>query len=234
MEKSSKKLKFVANFEMESWFIKNKYSDTAKLIGKKEFIDLASKNVNGCHCKNKKDFTVYLNKYIIKNKKDIIFEIKQKKKIIEKRWHKFEKKFFYSLEQITGVNWKYKNYKCYLCSTCFFGGDYDIQKPNIYINPLSKHGDPSYVIFHELSHLLFWNYVFLKYSKSFVKENYYFLWKLSEIMVNFPLLKLDLKFYFPLTIPEKLRKFGKPIVEKFSIMNFTDIIDSEIKNREEL
>jgi hypothetical protein len=133
------------------------------------------------------------------------------------------------MKEITQIEWRYKTYRVYLLYSCFWGGDYDINKPNIYINPLLKFGDPIYVIFHELSHLLYWEYIYSNYSQKFIKKNEKLLWNLSEVIVNYPLLKLKIAYEIPLIIPPNLKKFSTAIIKKFSSKSFSEIIEHEIK-----
>ncbi len=59
------------------------------------------------------------------------------------------------------------------------------------------------------------------------------LWRLSEVMVNYPLLKMKIDFKFPLIVPKKLTVFSKNILKKIQIKNFTDLIDEELKKKAE-
>lgn len=231
MFKNRLKLQFVRNFNKEAWFIETKFEEAKKFIGRKRFTYIVNQNIPNCHNNNKKIFYKNIKTYIKTNKNNIVPSIKQEGNNLEKRWKKFEKNFFKQMEEITQIKWKYKTYKIYLLYSCLWGGDYDINKPNIYINPLLKYGDTLYIIFHELSHLLYWEYIYSKYSSKFIKKNYNLLWQLSEVLVNYPLLKLKIKFKFPIIIPRNLLKFSKPITKKFSILNFINIIDEEIKMR---
>lgn len=227
-------LKFINNFPKNRWFIKNKFKEAEKVIGKKRFAYIMNQNIPNCCSKNKRKYKT-LKQYLAKHKKEITFDTKQKGGKLEKRWKKFEKDFFQQMEVITGIKWKYKIYKAYLLFGCFWGGDYDINKANIYINPLLKHGDPLYVIFHELSHLIYWEYICLKYPHKFIKRHFNLLWRLSEVMVNYPLLKMRLDFRFPLIMPANLNKFGQKIIKKFKALSYISIIDSavNIKKRAE-
>jgi hypothetical protein len=227
------KLKFIQNFEKEFWFIENKYKDAKKAIGEDRFSYIINQNIPNIYNKNKKIFYKDLKKYIRTHKQDIVTSIKQKNNKIEKRWREFEKDFFQQMEDITKTKWKYKNYNAYPLFSCFWGGDYDINDCNIYINPLLEYGDPIYVIFYELSHLLYWEYIYSNYSKKFIKKNNELLWKISEVMVSYPLLKLKMNFKFPLVVPGDLKKFSNSMIKIFSKKSFLDIINSEIKKRAE-
>lgn len=229
MKQNLPKLRFIKNFNKEYWFIKNKFAEAKQQIGEKRFIYIVNQNIPIGYNKNEKIFYKNLKAYLEANKNNLIPAIKQKSKIIENRWGKFEKKFFEQAEKITKIKWKYKTYKIYFIHSCFWGGDYDKNKSNIYINPLLEYGDPLYIIFHELSHLLYWEYIFKKYPANFIEKNDCFLWQLSEVMVNYPLLKMKIDFQFPLIIPKNLEKFGKNIIEKCSTNNFIDIIENELK-----
>jgi len=223
------KIKFIIDSKKENWFINHKYGDAEKSIGKNRFIYIVNSNIPNIYNRNREIFYKNIKKYIKLNKKTINSEIHNNSRKITSRWKEFENKFFSETEKITGIKWKHKTYKTYFLYSCFWGGDYDIDKPNIYINPLLKFGDPLYVIFHELVHLLYWEHIYSEYSEKFIKKNYNFLWKLSEAMVNYPLLKIKMNFKFPLVVPEDLESFGKNIIKKFSEMTFINIIDDEIK-----
>ena len=64
---------------------------------------------------------------------------------------------------------------------------------------------------------------------SFIQKNKGFLWRLSEVMVNYPLLKLKLKTKIPLVIPENLALESKGLVKRFSKEFFKEIIKREIE-----
>lgn len=226
------KLKFIKKFGKEYWFIENKYNEARKFIGEKRFIYIMNQNIPNCYSKNKEIFYRNLKKYIEANKKILVLSIAREKTNLEKKWRRFEKDFFQQIQKITKLNWQHKNYKAYLLYSCFWGGDYDINKPNIYISPLLKYGDPLYIIFHELSHLIYWEYISKKYGGKFIKKNYKLIWKLSEIMVNYPLVKMKINFNFPLVVPENLKKFSSGILKKFPSTNFANIIDDELRKAE--
>lgn len=229
MKKNLPKIRFVKNFNKEYWFVKNKFAEAKQQIGEERFAYIINQNIPVGYNKNKIIFYRNLKKYLKTNKNNLIPAIKQKSEIIENRWGKFEKNFFEQAEKITGIKWKYKTYKIYFIHSCFWGGDYDKNGSNIYINPLLEYGDPLYVIFHELSHLLYWEYIFKKYPVNFIEKNDRLLWQLSEIIVNYPLMKMKIDFEFPLIIPKDLEKFSKKIIEKFPTNNFIDIIENELK-----
>ncbi len=227
------KIKIILDFNKEYWFVKNKYKDAQNNIGEKRFAYIVNCNILGIYSRKNNVFYKNLIKYIKTNKKSINLEIRQKTKEIKKKLAKKEKKFLDQAEKITGIKWHYKTYKIYPLFSCFWGGDYDIGKPNIYINPLLKHGDPLYIIFHELSHLIYWQYINSKYSQKLIEKNHNLLWKLSEVMVNYPLLKMKIGFKMPLIIPKGLMKFGKKILGKFETHSYTEIIDEVIKKKAE-
>lgn len=229
MKSKDIKIKFIIDSKKENWFIDYKYSNAEKSIGKDRFTYIINSNVPNVYNRNREIFYKNIKKYIKLNKKTINSETHNNSGKIINRWKNFENKFFRETEKITGVKWGHKIYKTYFLYSCFWGGDYDINKPNIYINPLLKFGDPLYVIFHELTHLLYWECIYSKYSEKFITKNYNLLWKLSEIMVNYPLMKLGIGFKFPLVIPKYLETFGKNIIKKFPKMTFVDIVNSEIK-----
>lgn len=232
MNQKNKKLNFVyGSKSKEFWFIENKFNEAKKSIGEERFAYIINQNILNSFDKDKNIFFNNLKGYIESNYKKILPEIKEKGEILEKRWKKFEKDFFLQMEKITGVKWKYNDYQCFLLYACFWGGDYDINKPNIYINPLLKHGDPLYIIFHELSHLIYWEYIYSKYPEKFILKNNDFLWSLSEIMVNYPLPKLKIDFNFSIIVPEKLSEFSKDIIDQFPSINFIDLINEEINKK---
>jgi hypothetical protein len=61
-----------------------------------------------------------------------------------------------------------------------------------------------------------------------VKKNYTALWKLSEIMVNYPLLKTKLGYKFPLIVPPDIKN-SNVILKKFALKTFRELIDEEVK-----
>lgn len=60
------------------------------------------------------------------------------------------------------------------------------------------------------------------------------LWQLSEVMVNYPLLKIEIDFKFPLIVPKELTVFSNKILENKATKNFADLIDEELKKKTEL
>lgn len=226
MEGNTKARLIVASSEKELWFVENKYNEAEKLIGNDVFKKIIRFNVLGNYANG--DIKKTVRRYFNENKKTIRKETLETKLNLSLKWKKIEKSFFKQCEAVTGRKWLHDTYKIYLTHSCFWGGDYDINKPNIYINPLLKQGDPLYVIFHELSHLLYWEYVTSKYPDKFIDKNYKSLWRLSEIMVNYPLLKIKINFKFTPIIPKELKKLSNRILPKFKHESFTGIIDNEI------
>lgn len=225
------RLKFICDFNKEFWFISNKYDEAAKLIGKKRFGYIVNQNIPNCYSENRDIFHKKLVEYLNSRKKIVIQLSKKRIVVIEKKWKKIETKFFQQMGLKTGINWKHKTYKAYMTYSCFWGGDYDVAKKCIYINPLLEHGDPLYVIFHEMSHLIYWEYIQSNYDKKFITRNNNFLWQLSEVMVNYPLLKIKLGISIPLVIPKKIERLSKSILRKFSSLSYLDIVDQEIKKK---
>jgi len=223
------KLKFIKSFKKEFWFVDNKYSGARKSIGKDRFFYIINHNIPNCSDGSFVSLRNKVKKHIKSNKDEIIHSINENGGKLEREWRKVENVFFQQMEEITKTKWKHKEYKIYLLFSCLWGGDYDIGAPNIYINPLLKYGDPLYVIFHELSHLLYWEFISEAYSQNFIRKNKDFLWRLSEVMVNYPLLKLKLKTKIPLIIPENLVAQSENLVKSFSKKPFKKIIRYEIK-----
>ena len=222
------KLNFLVDYQKEFWFVKNKYRAAQKSIGRKRFDDIINFNIPKAHSNNYDLLIKNILQYLNNRQSVILRDLLKQKNIYQKKWRLFEKKFFSQMEAVTGLIWKNKAYNLYFLYSCFWGGDYDEGKNTIYINPFLKQGDPLYVIFHELSHLLFWEYIYNNYSKKFINQNHFQLWKLSEIMVNYPLLKLSINYQFPLIVPTNIKQ-GNSIIKKFPIMTFCDIIRQELK-----
>lgn len=227
--KNNVKLKFIKSFEREFWFVDNNYSEAKKVIGKDRFLYIINHNIPNCSDESFSDLCDKVKKHIQSSKDEIIRLIDEKGNELEKKWRKTEDIFFRQMEEATEIKWKYKKYNVYLLFSCLWGGDYDIGMSNIYINPLLEYGDPLYVIFHELSHLMYWEFVSESYPQSFIQKNKGFLWRLSEVMVNYPLLKLKLKTKIPLVIPENLALESKGLVKRFSKEFFKEIIKREIE-----
>ena len=224
------KLYFLVDCKKEFWFIKNKYRDAQKLIGKKKFSNIINFNIPETYSDNHKQMVKNISLHLKNQQHNILYNLLKQKNIYQKKWRLFEKNFFNQMEVITGLTWKNKTYALYFLYSCFWGGDYDENGNIIYVNPLLKQGDPLYVIFHELSHILFWEYIYDNYSKKFISQNHFWLWKLSEIMVNYPLSKLTINYKFPLIIPPNIKNADN-IIRKFSTMSFCDIINKELKKR---
>jgi len=229
MIRNNVKLKFIKSFEREFWFVDNNYSGARKVIGKDRFLYIVNHNIPNCSDESFSGLRDKVKEHIKSNKDEIIRLINEKGNELEKKWRKTEDAFFRQMEEATGIKWKYKEYNVYLLFSCLWGGDYDIGAPNIYINPLLEYGDPLYVVFHELSHLMYWEFISESYPQSFIPKNKDFLWRLSEVMVNYPLLKLKLKTKIPLVIPENLAEESKGLVKRFSKESFKEIIKCEIE-----
>ena len=225
------KLQFIKNFQKEYWFIKNKLNAAEKEIGKKRFALIVNYNIPNGYNKDKKKFISDITAYFHSNQKQIQKQISKKAVAIEKGWKKYGDAFFKQVREVTKVRWRYRTYKNYFVSSCFWGGDYDINKNNIYINPLIPQGDPLYVIFHELCHLHYWEHIYSEYSANFIKRNHQLFWELSEVMVNYPLQKIKINYHFPMVIPPYLKRFSSAILKSFPTEEFTDIIKQTIKKR---
>lgn len=221
------RLNFIVHRRKELWFLKNKFKEAEKLIGRKKFTYIIDQNVPGAVEKGIVSPRVVIS-YLRKNRAELSSAMTRRSKDLERRWRKLEHPFFDQMELVTGAKWKHRRYNLYLIASCFWGGDYGIGERNIYVNPLLKHGDSLYVIFHELSHIMYWEYILSKYSNSFVKRNYRKLWELSEIMVNYPLMKIDVPYRFPVVIPPDVRN-GKRVLKKFRKKGYIEIIQEEIK-----
>lgn len=223
------KINFINSFNEEYKFIREKYDDARGKIGEERFVFIVNQNIPNAYHKNKAIFRKNIEHYLKTNEKVLRSDIKKSSIVIKNKWRKVEASFFKKMENITGISWKHKNYNLYLLFSCFWGGDYDETQPNIYINPLLKYGDPLYVIMHELSHILYWEYIYNKYSKTFIHKNKIFLWKLSEVMVNYPLLNLKIGIKIPTVIPPDIKQYGFGLIKKFSRSSYIDIIDREIE-----
>lgn len=225
------KLNFFVDYKKEFWFIENNYRDAQKLIGKKDFINIIKFNIPEVYSNDYNQMIKNISQYLKNHQNSILPKLLKQKAIYQKEWCLFEKNFFNQVEKTTGLKWKNKKYDLYFLYSCFWGGDYDEGGNTIYINPLLKQGDPIYVIFHELSHILFWEYIYDNYPTKFISQNHSQLWRLSEIMVNYPLLKISINYKFPLIIPPNF-KGADSIIKKFAKMTFCDIIHQELKKTE--
>ncbi len=222
------KLNFIVNYKKEFWFIKNKYSDARKAIGKKRFGGIINFNIPEIAVDKYERMVKDVYRHTENKREDVLPKLLKQKMIYQKKWLQFGSRFFRQMEEVTGLTWRKRKYDLYFLFSCFWGGDYDENGNTIYVGPLLKHGDPLYVIFHELSHLLFWEFVHTHYTKGFIKRNHFRIWKLSEVLVNYPLLKISIKYRFPLIIPSTIKNADE-IVKNFSAMSFCDIIQKELK-----
>ena len=229
MKNNYPKLKFITIFDEEYKFIKEKYNDAIKKIGEERFAFIVNHNIPDAYNKNKRVLKENIGFYLSKNKKIISSDIKKSSVLIQKGWTKIEQKFFKHIQDTTGIEWKNNKYNLHLLFTCFWGGDYDEEQPNIYINPLLKFGNPLYVIMHELSHIIYWEYIYKKYSKAFIRKNKKSLWELSEIMVNYPLVNIKVGIEIPIVVPPDIKQYGSKIIKEFPIYSYTDIINKEIE-----
>ncbi|MBI5401268.1 hypothetical protein HZB05_00350 [Candidatus Wolfebacteria bacterium] len=229
MKNTYPKLKFIVSFNEEYKFIKEKYDDAIEKIGKERFSFIVNHNVPNAYHKNKLILKENIGLYLLNNRKSISSNIKKSSLLIKRKWSKVEARFFNQMQDVTGIKWKNNKYNLYLLFSCFWGGDYDETQPNIYINPLLKYGDPLYVIIHELSHILYWEYINKTYSKTFIRKNKKLLWELSEVMVNYPLLNINIGIKIPLVIPPDIKQFSTKIIKKFSLSSYIDIINEVMK-----
>lgn len=229
-KKCSHTLNFKVDFKKELWFIKEKYADAKKVIGKNQFLKIINFNIPGLYFRNYQQLIEKLYEHLKLKRQGILSRLLKQKSIYQKKWHKFEKDFFNQMEVVTGLKWQQSSYNLYFIYSCFWGGDYDEEGKNIYVNPFLKHGDPFYVIFHELSHIIFWEYIYANFSHNFIIKNHHRLWELSEVMVNYPLLKISLDFKFPVIIPLSI-KGAEKIMSNFFHLSYTEIIQQEIKSK---
>ena len=137
------------------------------------------------------------------------------------------------MKDITGFDFKYSVYKCHLSSTFICGGCYDAKVGNLVsVFPSITHADALEVVIHELVHLHFWeslDRMKIKYNKSEKEKSKGTVWDLSEIAVNYPMLKLKLPgFRYKFKIyPQHKTMWNK--IKKFSKSNFEDFVRSSIK-----
>lgn len=229
MKNTYPQLKFITDFTEEYKFIKEKYDDAMQKIGKERFAFIVNYNIPNASHKNKSIFKKNIKQYLKTNEKVICSDIKKSSITIKKKWRKAETSFFKQMENSTGIAWQHNKYNLYLLFSCFWGGDYDETQPNVYINPLLKQGDSLYIIMHELSHILYWEHIYKTYSKTFIRKNKKILWKLSEVMVNYPLLNIKVGIKVPMVIPPDIKQYGSKLVKKFSQFSYIDIINGEIE-----
>jgi hypothetical protein len=222
------KVGFIVNFHNEYNFIKKAYPAARKAIGVTIFQKIIAYNITEPVPANLTRIQKKVATYLTINRKDILEQLKEKKEQCERIWSPIGENFFEQAASVAGVPWHHKKYNVYLTASCFWGGDYDEQAPNVYVNPLLKQGDPFYIICHELSHLLFWEFIYGEYGEKFVVKHHAWLWRLSEIMVNYPLLAMHIGYTFPLIVPPNIPR-STEIVARFPSESFKDIIVSEIK-----
>jgi hypothetical protein len=225
-------LDILVNFSQEYSFIKEHYPSARRSIGATTFRKIIAYNILGAVPTDLPHIQERVVSYLRANKKDILSQLEEKKEYYKKIWKPFEKDFFDGMRSTTDLPLLQKVYHANLTASCFWGGDYDEQSPNIYINPLLKQGDPFYVICHELSHLLYWEFIYCHYGKMFIKKNHLQLWQLSELMVNYPLRAMNIGYQFPLIIPPNIPRANE-VVAKFPLKSFQEIIDEEIKRARE-
>jgi len=166
--------------------------------------------------------------YFKKNKRKIIEEAEKAGKKLEQNWKKVGKDFFKEIERVTGFKWRYKTYKCHLSSTFICGGCYDIKKGNVVsVFPKIKHASPLYVLFHELTHLHFWDTISelkIKCNKEEEKNRKGKIWCFSEVAVNYPLKKIKIKNFNPIfNIYPQHKELWKR-VEKYWNLDFKNFI----------
>lgn len=126
-------------------------------------------------------------------------EIEDSLEFMTTNWREVDSTYWNTMEKILGFRWQSLNYSCYLSLICN-GGFHNSSKNFIIVqHRWRKHS--SYVIAHELFHIIFRDYV-----KANLKEPYDDLDEdLSEVLVNFillgdmhktfPSLKLSLEIY---------------------------------------
>jgi len=169
------------------------------------------------------------------NKKEIEEKLIKRKKLIEENWNKINDIFFSEIKRITENRWKYKNYKCHVCSV--YAGNYTIYKNNISIFAFFNKADCLAMIAEELLHLHIWEVMKkLKIEmkdedwRNF-KDNFY--WQFSEcipcLVFSHSDIKLKLKFgkYPDWKEVRKLFKKIKPIWENRT--SFKDFLKEAIE-----
>ena len=134
------------------------------------------------------------------NKEEIEKELIKRKEVIENNWEEINDIFFSEVERITENSWKYKRYKCHVCSV--YAGRYKMYKNEITVFAFFGKADCLAAIAEEFVHLHFWEImrklgakVEKEYWKDF-KSNFY--WQLSEcipcLIFSYSDVKLKLKF----------------------------------------
>jgi len=222
------KLDIKIDFRKEHWFIRKKYPSAEKAIGRDHFSRIINFNVPNAYRPDPAQLEKNILSYLRQNQSEISSSLQKKKRIIQERWNQISEAFFRDSEGLTGIRWRKEKYTLYFLASCFWGGDYDENGKNIYISPLLPHGDPLYIILHELSHLLFWEYIYDTYPPALISRNHVQFWALSEIMVNYPLLKMRLGIEMPVVIPHSVSG-GKRLIKKFGAHSFKEIITQELK-----
>ncbi len=218
------KLNIITDSTKEKWFVENKFNEAYQHIGEERFSYIVKCNIPDIHTGSIDIIKTEVVKFIEQNQNKIADQIENEKGPLQKSWKKYEKDFFQQISSITDLKWKHTKYNCFLLFSCFWGGDYDLDAPNIYINPLLELGDPLYVIFHELSHLLYFEYIASRYGQKYIHTNLQRVWELSEIMVNYPLVKLEIDYKFDLIIPPEI-SWAQEVVDQFDSRSFTELID---------
>lgn len=216
-----------SDLKKELWFINNAYAQAKKAMGPTLFKRVIDTNIPGIYSENEQVLKIRLSEYLKEEYRKISKDLEKERKNYENRFKKISALFFKGCESTCELKWKNKTYVVYLMYSCFWGGDYDENGNTVYINPFLKLGDPSYVIFHELSHLLFWEYIHDTRTKAFIKKWRNKLWELSEIMVNYPLQKIPLTSKFPTVVPPRIK--ASLVLNKFGKLKYKEIIDLEIK-----
>ena len=222
------KVSIIADFSEEYAFVKERYVSARRAIGVDTFRKIIAFNIPGAKAQSLPGIQKEVIAYLDANALRLRARLAAEKVVHRKIWREFEKLFFEETSRATGLSWQYATYRIHLTASCFWGGDYDENARDVYINPLLKQGDPLYVTCHELSHLLYWEYLHAHYSKSFIARHRAKLWELSEIMVNYPLIRAKAFPHFPLVIPPDIVN-GKSIAADFSRKSYLDILDCEIK-----
>ena len=214
-----------ADHSKEVWFVRHKFRDAMSQIGATRFVDILNRSVfkgTGWEGASLEPFLEHLHR----NRTGIARQLQQRAPAIRRRWKRYERAFFEQTQTVTGVAWRRRRYRAILIYSCFWGGDYD-SEGNVYVSPSVRYGDPLYVVYHEMSHLLYWEFVRSISSEAFIRRAFTPLWQLSEIMVNYPLLKLRIGFRFPLILPPDLPG-RKTILAQFPTRSYREIIQSEV------
>lgn len=182
------KIEFFIDFRKDLDCINNSYPQMRRVFSR-DFNRLLKRYYPFCVNKSDEDILEYFKE----NKRKITKQTNIHSDVLKAKWTKINNEFFDQIEKITGFQWKYKIYRCYLSSSYICGGGYALPR-TIIIFPQARHIDPLNSIAHEITHLHLWDILEktgLKIDeKTFTNKK---IWDISEVIVNFPLLKLKIE-----------------------------------------